>query len=609
MKIYILLLSTALMFTFFGCSKFQIDESSLAEMTECAEGVATTTEPCVVMPNHFVYDAAYGGRSILGANQTTANGSLSRTFPTGWYEGNTATVVDSDLLSTNITVGTTIFGVTGDVTGIVYPLCTAPGQVDGEGKILNSCEASTGQYVYEESYGGRGNICVEETVLSAPCWLPATGRYIITDTLTVANCTTEGIINTACVVAANKYWYTSQYGGRTAACPIDAGTNGTSCWTGQPNTYIRNGNSCSLGYNGASCFVDGDPDQYVYTTEFGGRNVLCTSNNVGSCWFAQPKNVVETNLSAANIKLGETIFGINGTFTGVLTAWGSGMSRTTSTTVNVISYTSETTTYSAVSATALPSDYHPVPRIGSSDDAYNLTTQVSLVDRTGWGATTCGTAQANIGARIADCAVVFGANATWDGRQKGHNGEGVWRLVTRTGNASAGKGREVWQDQSTGLMWSSVVSSGLNWCKASGSSNSAESNIIAGNFNEDDPNDICDNSFYQNQTTSPISACEDAVGFSSTDPDIDNGGKAGLSRSSTPKVAWRIPTIYDYMVANHDGLRFVMPDALNANTTGQEWTATIDSTDRLKAWLFDPTTGTRSKDERSFNYAVRCIGR
>ncbi len=605
MKIYILLLLTMFMFAV-GCSKFEIDESSLLDLTECDEGVITTTEPCVVMASKYVYNAEYGGRTTVGTNLTTADGSLTRALPVGWYDGRTATVVDTDLQSSNIQSGTTIFGVTGDQTGSSFPLCTAPGVVDSEGLIGASCKAETGNFVYDEEYGGRSNICVEDVELTAPCWLPITGRYIISDSVTIANCTAEGIISTACVVAASNYWYNSEYGGRSLNCTLNV-PNAAPCWTNQPNTYVRSAIACADGYNGGSCVIS--PPKYVYTTEYGGRNTLCTSNNVGSCWFAADKNVVDANLIAANIRVSETIFGVAGSFTGVLTEWGSGMSRTTSTTVNVLTYVSETTTYSAASATVLPAYYHPVPRIASSDDAYNLTTQVTLVDRTGWAATTCGTAQASIGLRIANCATVFGANATWDGGSKGHNGEGQWKLVTRTGDVSAGKGREVWQDQSTGLMWSSVVSTGINWCKASGSSNSVESNIVAGNYNEDDPNDICDNSFYQVQSASPISACEDAIGFSSTDTDIDNAGKAGLDRTTTPKAKWRLPSIYDYMVANHDGLRFVMPDALNANTSGQEWTATVDSTDRLKAWLFDPTTGTRSKDERSFSYAVRCIGR
>lgn len=600
-----LLLSLTLLLVISGCSKLNIDETSLVNMTTCPEG-QSTSGPCVVFKNKYVYNSTYGGRSTEGVNQTTADGSLTRAFPAGWYDGKTTTVVDSDLLSTNISSGTIIFGVRGDLVGTVFSQCTVAGFTDTEGKILNSCQAVSGTYVYSSEYGGRGNLCVEDVTLNAPCWLNVTGKYIITNSAIVTNCSAEGLISSECIVATSNFWYTSAFGGRSATCPMNTPT-GAPCWTNQSNVYIRSGVACVDGYNGGSCVTS--PPKYVYTTEFGGRSTICSSNNVGNCWFNAAKNVVEANLVAGNIKVGETIFGVAGTFTGVLTQWGSGMSRITSSGANVIPYQTETSTYSAVSGTPLPNDYNPVPRIASSDDAFNLTTQVSLVNRTGWGSTTCGTAQTSIGARISDCATVFGANATWDGTAKGHNGEGQWKLVTRTGSVSSGKGREIWQDQSTGLMWSSVVSTGTNWCKASGSSNSTEANIVARNFNEADPSNICDNSFYQNQTISPISACEDAIGFSNTDAEIDNAGKGSLNRTSSPKVAWRIPSMYDYMIANHDGLRFVMPDALNSNSTGLEWTATVDSTDRLKAWLFDPTTGTRGKDERRFSYSVRCIGR
>lgn len=607
MKLNILLLLTSFL-VISGCSKFEIDESSLVEMTECDEGVATTTEPCVVMASNYIYNSSYGGRSTLGANLTTANGSLARTITSGWYDGNTAAVNDSDLVSSNIALSTTIFGVAGDlVGGMAFPVCTAPGSTDGTGKIGGSCKVigNNDNYVYDNEFGGRDNICALDTALPAACWLNVAGKYIITDTTSVANCSAEGLINTACVVAATNYWYTTAYGGRSLNCTMEA-QNGAACWTNASNVYIRSENPCAAGYNGGSCQTNNN--EYVYTTEYGGRNTNCSSNNVGSCWFASPKNVVEVNLIAANIKITETIFGVAGSFTGVLTEWGSGISRATSTTTNVLTSVSETTTYSGASGTALPSYYYAVPKISVSDDGFVVTGQVTPVDRTGWAAITCGTS-GTMNARKTDCGTVFGGNATWNGKANGHNGEGSWALISRTANITTGKGREVWLDNSTGLMWSSIVSTGINWCKASGSSNSAESNIIAGNYNEDDPNDICDNSFYQVQTSNPISACEDAIGFTSTDADIDVAGKSGLSRSSSPKVAWRLPSMYDYMVANHDGLRFVMPDTLGANTSGQEWTATIDSTDRLKAWLFDPTTGTRSKDERSFSYAVRCIGR
>ncbi|AZZ37798.1 hypothetical protein CIK05_13645 [Bdellovibrio sp. qaytius] len=608
MKLNILLLFTTAFILLNGCSKFEIDESSLMDLTECTPGVSTTTTPCVVLKSNYVYSTAYGGRSTVGANLLTTSGGVSGPITLGWYDGNTAAVNDLDLRATNIRSGVTIFGVTGElVPGVTFPLCTVPGTTDSEGKIGGSCKAVASQFVYDTEYGGRNNICVENVALTAPCWLKDAGRYIITDTTSVVNCSVEGEINPTCVVASTNYWYTTAYGGRSANCTIET-TNVAACWTNRSgNTYIRSNNPCVSGYNGGSCQTA--VSAAVYTTEYGGRNVNCTSNNVGSCWFAAAKNIVETNLATGNIRQNRTIFGVAGSFTGVLTEWGSGMSRATSTTTNVLTYVSETTTFSGASGTALPAYYYAVPKISLSDDGYVVSGQITIVDRSTWSTTSCGTASATIGARITDCANILGAETTWNGKAKGHNGEGIWKLVTRTGSVSSGKGREVWQDQSTGLMWSSVVSTGINWCKASGSSNSIQSDIIAGNYNEDDPSDICDNSFYQVQTASPISACEDAIGFSTTDTDIDNSGKAGLVRTSTPKVSWRLPTIYDYMVANHDGLRFVMPDAGNANTAGTEWTATVDSTDRSKAWLFDPTTGTRSKDERRFVNAVRCIGR
>lgn len=42
-------------------------------------------------------------------------------------------------------------------------------------------------------------------------------------------------------------------------------------------------------------------------------------------------------------------------------------------------------------------------------------------------------------------------------------GQGSWKLVTRNG-----ANKEVWQDQRTGQLWSSRVTSAMNWCQVSG---------------------------------------------------------------------------------------------------------------------------------------------
>ena len=113
------------------------------------------------------------------------------------------------------------------------------------------------------------------------------------------------------------------------------------------------------------------------------------------------------------------------------------------------------------------SGYRAVPDINTDDDG-ETGDSVTYVNRSTWGSTTCGTTQSTIAARIADCATVFGANATWDGSVDGNAGQGVWKLVTRTGPVTSSMGQEVWQDERTGVLWSSLVSKAINWCMASG---------------------------------------------------------------------------------------------------------------------------------------------
>lgn len=244
-----------------------------------------------------------------------------------------------------------------------------------------------------------------------------------------------------------------------------------------------------------------------------------------------------------------------------------------------------------------------VPDILKDDDGHNASSPVVFVDRTGWSNTTCGTV-GSIEDRIADCAIVFGGEATWDGAVKANSGQGVWKLVTRTDEVVSSRGREVWRDESTKLLWSSKVASSTNWCKATGSNN------IAGNPTaEVDPDNYCDNATYQNTVGKAISACfEDGESyFTGTDGDIDGAGKAGLGYSSTPLVAWRLPTIYDYQQANINGLRFVVPD-MAAISSVAEWSATVRSDSRMRAWRHW-ATGSINFSARANLFPVRCVGR
>jgi hypothetical protein len=256
-----------------------------------------------------------------------------------------------------------------------------------------------------------------------------------------------------------------------------------------------------------------------------------------------------------------------------------------------------------------PATDRMVPRIATDDDGWKSTSYVR-VNRTGWDAKTCGLSGA-LSARIADCAIKFGEEATWDGTQKGHYNETVWKLVTRTGNivppeplsgASAevaGRGREVWQDQKTGLLWSSLLSSRLGWCKATGN------NVIPGHPAGDAPIFYsCERPQNQSQTRPAVSAClEDGTNnFTDIDPDIDPTGKAGLGLSSSPSVMWNLPTMSHYRQAEVDGLRFVLPDA---GPVGYDYEM-ISNTDFNLTWLFVYTG--EIQNSGGGRYGVRCVG-
>jgi hypothetical protein len=370
----------------------------------------------------------------------------------------------------------------------------------------------------------------------------------------------------------------------------------------------------------------------------------CTNSGTGNCQISQATvALLETNLIAANIMNGVSIFGVTGTYTGPSAGLGamiSNMHREKGTAQ--WSMVTESSTNKGLAYTNSNSGYRAVPDITKDDDGYK-SQNVIYVDRTGWGATPCGTVQATIDARIANCSTVLGAEATWDGTVKGNAGQSVWKLVSRTGDVNAaGRAREVWRDEKTGLLWSSLVSGAadnkvvktnggtgggtsvddntyINWCKASGSNNITNNPTAQPDSYNDPVNGLeaynyCDNASYQNVGTGPavkaVSACfEDGENFFTTvDPNIDNAGKAGLNLASTPSVAWRLATKYDYQQADNDGIRNVLQE-MGPNTYNYEWSASVSSDKRNYAWIFYPNFGVFYGDDRVSSYAVRCVGR
>jgi hypothetical protein len=182
----------------------------------------------------------------------------------------------------------------------------------------------------------------------------------------------------------------------------------------------------------------------------------------------------------------------------------------------------------------------------------------------------------------------IGSLATWNGASAGNSGEGVWKLVTRntpqgtcTSSVNSCRPVEVWQDQRTGLLWSSLVAGGYastgggqvadNWCRAAG--NDQSTTVTSGTaWPTTDPVGYCNSGTYQNQTT-PTSYCtEKAIYGPTLSPalatenwttgvyDLAKGGMRAVGGTSSPGVRWRLPTIGDYKQADVNGIRHVMPD-------------------------------------------------
>lgn len=249
----------------------------------------------------------------------------------------------------------------------------------------------------------------------------------------------------------------------------------------------------------------------------------------------------------------------------------------------------------ALGNSALPSGYREVPKIGSTappvigdNDAY-IDGAATFATRP---TTNCGTTQTTIQQRIDHCLAQNGALASWDGATNGNSGQGLWKLVTRSG------ANEVWRDERTGLIWSSPLGISTNWCRASGNSG-------GGPFGQVDPFNICDNAANQDQAI-PESLCTEAAGLNTSAAyDGPKGGMRLAATGTSPSVVWRLPTKNDYHLAEVNGIRFVVPVVSNFF-----WTATVLSTFRDWAWEWADNFGQIGIRQRvTGTRQVRCVGR
>jgi hypothetical protein len=411
----------------------------------------------------------YGSDISSWVNPTAAAGVVA-SIPNGFYANHNVMFSEPNLVAANIKSGVSIFGVTGNASGVLG-LCATNGLQSTScsvaantywtnqlGANITATDGALTSAIAAGYYDGTKSVTMSDSNLLAANILSGATIFGVTGSAIAAYaaCADGGLNNSQCSTAANRYVYSTANGGRSLDC--SAGANASACWTNSTNQYVTG----TLGTNVSSWSNSGT------TTVSGAIAAGYYSGNTIS--FDDP------DLVASNIGMGVNIFGVVGTFKGLFapnmnsTALRDAgvvvipnlLGQTTSTAMTI---SDETTTYAGVD---LPSTggtlYRDIPDVTKDDEGYQGTTCKYAPRPT----VNCGETQDTILARIADCLTANPSSATWNGATQCSRGQGTWKLVTRKAS-----NKEVWQDQRTGLLWSSLVSTGMDWCKASGNTQMA----------------------------------------------------------------------------------------------------------------------------------------
>jgi len=146
---------------------------------------------------------------------------------------------------------------------------------------------------------------------------------------------------------------------------------------------------------------------------------------------------------------------------------------------------------------------------------------------------------------------------SWKGKAKGISGEGQWDLISKADNL------KVWRDNTTGLLWSDKLSEKVTWKTASGADGKKVDR-----------------------------ACQ-----------IKTSLVSALGKITAKEVYWRLPTRNDFLQADINGARFVLP-----NTDEVYWTANFKDSTSQEAWTIEQKTGILSTLDIATAMSVRCVG-
>lgn len=425
-----------------------VSESSIEQknpISVCADNMVTTG-PCKVEVAGKVVSDNFGS-NLTSWNNAGGTTNVTANIPNGFYANHNVIFTDTNLIAANIINGVSIFGVTGTATtGGAYSPCSDDALNAGQ------CSTAVNRYVTATS----GN--------DITSWTNGTGTTTVSANIPngyyngkTVQFTDADLVITNIKNGVNIFGVTGSLVEAYAACTDDA----------------LNAGQCSTA---AGRYVTATAGSDITSWINGTGSTTVSSNIPNGYYTGKVVNLTDADLIASNIKNGVNIFDVIGTaLLGFSNNAASSAYRDPGSvpaanhldnqnTSLQITLNHETTTYAGANLpTTAGYNYRDIPNQIKDDEGY-LGTSCKYAPRP---TSDCGTSQATIALRIADCAAANPATSTWNGATQCNGGEGTWNLVSRDG-----ANKEVWQDARTGLIWSSVVAS-ANWCRASGNTQQA----------------------------------------------------------------------------------------------------------------------------------------